>query len=777
MKRPLFRSIEFWQSALMTLPDTAFFELMRSALGNIRTPFNKQKLLEDLSTFLSRPGIQETIAAFLDDADRRIIAAAAVLGEPVPGELESFFSGEYSYADLHGLLLNLEERLVVYRFREDGLFRIALNPRLEDILAPIAAARSLLFSPVSGSDPRSRSGLSPDAESSLPQSGLPAGTESRLQADPPPLSGRFLAALFSFFLSGKSFFRADVPSPGAFFLKKKALDDGEKLFPGLDLETIAGAFLSLGIVEQDGERFRAGGERLAAFRELSPVCRLEYLAAGSALYLQSLEPNPLPGYIHRGLLKNTARFINSLLAAFGLASPSGSVNPDETPDSPRLYPKPVLFKYGEILRREETDVWGYAGELPPTGIILRAMETAGLVIPAGSQYAVPQPPAGETPESGASPVVAMDSPFSLILYPDISFADALDLASFCDVEETGTTVRFSLSRESVVRGFNRGFRAAYLWNLLERLSGGRMGEALRWNLEDWEKRYHEAALYQGVVLTLGSERIYMAESGPLAAMIRKVLAPGIFLLDASRREEAAEVLREAGVDIVALPEQEPFAAEAPAESRLSPESQLPVETRFPAKTNGIFPELCSPKNAARGGKSGVLAESGISHVKENGTSQESGNLIDSRNPIESYDEEKAERLKEKFRARLESDGKRYGREECAELLARIERRLVVSESQLQDVSIRYEKLEARSLDYAGKTAIAKQAIAQGALLEAAWPSGGSLETVLGTPENLEKKGGETILVIRPRSGRAEPVKIPLGKISVLRRIKQSIFGE
>jgi hypothetical protein len=144
--------------------------------------------------------------------------------------------------------------------------------------------------------------------------------------------------------------------------------------------------------------------------------------------------------------------------------------------------------------------------------------------------------------------------------------------------------------------------------------------------------------------------------------------------------------------------------------------------------------------------------------------------------LESYDEEKAERLKEQFRACLEG-GKSHGREEYAELLARIERRLVVSESQLQDVSIRYEKLEARSLDYAGKTAIAKQAIAQGALLEAVWPSGESQETVLGTPENLEKKGSETILVLRPRSGRAEPVRIPLGKISVLRRIKQSIFGE
>jgi hypothetical protein len=770
----------------MTLPDTAFFELMRSALGNIRTPFNKQKLLEDLSTFLSRPETQETIAAFLDNADRRIIAAIAVLGEPVPGELESFFSGEYSYADLHSFLLNLEERFVIYRFREDGLFRIALNPRLETALAPAAAARSLLFSPVP--DPRAGNGTGPRTAEPGPhpgtEPGLPLTAEPRLS--PGPLSGRILAALFSFFLSERSFLRPDASDRGGLFSpRKRILDDGEKLFPGLDLETIAGAFLFLGVLEPDGERFRADGKRLSIFKELSPVCGLEYLAAGSALYLQSLEPNPLPGYIHRNLLKSTAQFINSLLTSLGFVNPPGAAlpsaprDPDGAADGPRFYPKPALLKCGEMLRREEAGLgpngpWSLAGELPSTGIILKALETVGLIIPVGEHYTAPVLPAGEVPESGispglstfaasneaadaggTSPVIAMDSPFSIIVYPDISFADALDLALFCEVEETGTTVRFSLSRESVVRGFNRGFRAAYLWKLLERLSGGRAEEALRWNIEDWEKRCREVALYQGVVLTLGAERSYLAESGPLAAMVRKVLAPGIFLLDASRREEAAEVLRGAGVDIVALPEPEPYVMEPSAGSQ------------NPDPDQRVFPEIFSPKSAASGsgGKSGALPKPRVPQ------------LWDHKIPSESYDEEKAERLKKKFRAYLESDEKRYSKEERAELLVRIERRLVVSESQLQDISIRYEKLEARSLDYVGKTAIAKQAIAQGALLEIAWPSGGIEETVLGTPENLEKKGSETILVLRPRSGRAESIRIPLGKISVLRRIKQSIFGE
>jgi hypothetical protein len=37
-----------WRGALLTLGDGPFFDLMRSYLGDIRTPFNKQRLVEDL---------------------------------------------------------------------------------------------------------------------------------------------------------------------------------------------------------------------------------------------------------------------------------------------------------------------------------------------------------------------------------------------------------------------------------------------------------------------------------------------------------------------------------------------------------------------------------------------------------------------------------------------------------------------------------------------------------------------------------------------------------
>ena len=121
---------------------------------------------------------------------------------------------------------------------------------------------------------------------------------------------------------------------------------------------------------------------------------------------------------------------------------------------------------------------------------------------------------------------------------------------------------------------------------------------------------------------------------------------------------------------------------------------------------------------------------------------------------------------------------RLSREERAELAARINRKLVLNESQLKEAVVRYEKLEARGLDYVGKAMIAKQAISLQSLVELTGPGKGG-ERIFGIPKTLEKDGGENILVLSlladsgGKSG--ELLRIPLGKISLLRRIKKSIF--
>lgn len=44
-----------WRETLVCLSDQHFFDLMRMYLGEIKTPFNKQRLIQDLSAFLRKP--------------------------------------------------------------------------------------------------------------------------------------------------------------------------------------------------------------------------------------------------------------------------------------------------------------------------------------------------------------------------------------------------------------------------------------------------------------------------------------------------------------------------------------------------------------------------------------------------------------------------------------------------------------------------------------------------------------------------------------------------
>jgi hypothetical protein len=370
--------------------------------------------------------------------------------------------------------------------------------------------------------------------------------------------------------------------------------------------------------------------------------------------------------------------------------------------------------------------------------MLEALQTVGLLgVKPGGRY-FRYPPLEKAPSDGTrtlGSMIAMDTAFSCMLYPEIRFDDALELASFCLVRETGTAVRFELTRESVVRGFDRGMKADAMLSLLDRLSLNQVEQNLRWTLKDWETRYTGVSLFQGLVLTLAEDRRYLAEAEPVASVVTRTVAPGVYLLSVNEKAGVVQALHKAGIDIIAQP---------------SPDKEV-----FSGGWHSPYPSLDSAYYSS-------FPEAG-----------DQGEL-----PLRN--KEKAEQYKERFR---ESLGKlSLSKGERDELAARIERRLILNESQLVGVSVRYEKLEARGLDYVGKTSIAKQAIAAKQLIEIMWSNpDGAINRAIGKPEALEKSGGETLLVLNPvPQGTSVPgdlIRLPLGKISLLRRIKQSIFGE
>jgi len=680
MKNPAysFRAVDEWKSVMMNLP--SFIELMRSVFGNISTPYNKQKLMDDLMIFLSRDDIRGNITAYIDGEDRKIIAATAFLNDPTPEELDEFLSSEKNSVTLRGNIMNLEERLILFRFiDENGTRRFALNPVLEPVLSQVAAETAILFP-----------GINPEHKKNLPETS--AGYEDRT-----------LGAFIAFIMEEEDFFKTDG-------IKKKILDQAKKIITGIDPEAAAGALQHLGLFYADNEKFLPDSRKLKGFAELSPAGRQEYIAAG--LYLHINESN-------NGLPRNQIHSIAALIHKFcRFLDPS------------KIYPEITLRRILMYLDQERTgSVWTPPEKLKPS-VFFQSLEAAGIMSKTEADGFMEQlwryMPVKLSENRG--PVIAMDSPFTLILYPGISFAEILALTAFSGVKDE-TPFSFEITRKSAVRGFDSGLSSRDMLKTLAHFSGNSPDESLEWTLKDWESRYNSVTLHEGLILGLSPDRQHLAETGPVASMILRKLAPGLMLLSGTRADAAA-ALERAGVDIVAKP-------------------------------------------GKRQEGSGTEGRPYFSRNEYLGLGADYRQLFASRSDQDNTSNTAGETVKNRFKEYL---GKlRIPQQEKDELSSRIDRRLILTKTQLDKSGIKPRKLEARGLDYIGKAAIVKQALSDGSLLEVTFPDpekGVSVKT--GAPSALEKKEGENVLLLKLPDD--ESVRIPLGKISLIRLIKQSIFN-
>jgi len=694
MKKGVFRSAAFWRASIMPLPDHAFFELLRTVFGKIKTPFNKQNLVGELEKFLSNGDIQKNIAAYIDKNDARIITAVALLDEPSAPELDAFFSGELDHTELHDMVINLEERFILFRFSDEGgnESRLALNPVLEPVLARYT-----------------------DNISSLLPS-FPKETPGKTGGQTAPLfDDRILAALLSF-----------VSQNGAFYIKdgkirRKVLNSAEALFPSLQLEPVIGALRVLGLFFTDGDRLLPDYTRFAAFGKLNRQERTEYCAAGILCYY-GRQTGELSPWLSRPMLRKYAAFVHDFYTSL---------------DPERQYPLITLQRLAFIMGRNNNEI--------NRAMLIKAAEQTGLLVSGTDKCRQKSAPVPErvipaklaaTGAAAGAATIAADSPFTLLMYPEIAYNDAVALASFSRVIETGLNVRFEIDKDAAVAAFNRGITATAAIELLRRLSGNRIDENTAFTLLDWEKRHKEVSLYKGLVLSLSPERRYLADTKPLSKYITATLADGIYLIPENTEEKIYTALKKAGVTIFAKPDSGgAFSGGAPnsaADSRI------------------YFPRLDTE------------TPNTIPYAQFR--SEEDENGVNTPDPP-------ASTLIDKFHSIISRMS--LGAEQRDELTARINRRLVLCEAQLKDAVVRYEKLEARGLDYAGKIMIAKQAIARQSPLEASRTGRQGQESVTGIPKALEKTDGDSVLVMEAANG--DTVRLPLGKIGLLRRIKKSIF--
>ena len=124
-----------WQESINSLSDKDFFYLMRLYLGEIKTPYNKQRLVSQLASFIRKPENLQSILDLLDEFDIKILTAIDLIQHPSQQVLFDFFDGEFTEEKIYSKILNLCERLLIYKKTNPQTLTdyIYINPFLKDI--------------------------------------------------------------------------------------------------------------------------------------------------------------------------------------------------------------------------------------------------------------------------------------------------------------------------------------------------------------------------------------------------------------------------------------------------------------------------------------------------------------------------------------------------------------------------------------------------------------------------------------------------------------------
>ena len=125
-----------WRECISRLPNDDFFNLIHYYLGEIKTPYNKHKLIEQLSGFMYKKENQEMLIKLLDENDVKILTSIKYIANPDFEKISSFFKNEKFSERIEFILGSLEERLVIFRKEKDGKTIYDMNPHLIVPLEP-----------------------------------------------------------------------------------------------------------------------------------------------------------------------------------------------------------------------------------------------------------------------------------------------------------------------------------------------------------------------------------------------------------------------------------------------------------------------------------------------------------------------------------------------------------------------------------------------------------------------------------------------------------------
>ena len=668
-----------WRETMATLNDERFFEIMRVYIGEIHTPYNKDKLIEQLSSILRKEQNRERILSYLNDFDIEMLTVIHSVEKVTKEKLTEFFSNEYPLSEIYSELLNLAERLLVYTYKDETeTAYIELNPLLEDLITPYL-----------------------DIEKLLPE---PVYSERNFNIQK-PLSTSVIAGFISYIYENPEMSKNNTD------LKKKDLERLSEIFPDTAeyLPLLLKGLINLKLVKQTEKALCVDESRLEIFAKNSELEQYAFLSVAAAARLG-----------REGLRTQTQLLLDvaASLPEQGLSRSSilrmAFLISSKKADSEAA---PVQGRFSRILEAHmnRSSPSEYSGQLVDQ--IIDNAASFGIFVQSGKTEN------GEPVFVPGQPITKKDAPLSdelkttalnvnagtsIAIMPGLPLSNLLPLIQFMNIKSCNIVSEYEITRKSISRAFDRG---SFKDQILKRISSYtpyKIPQSLEMIIDEWQNSYSSAAIYKGYVLKVDEKTERVIENNPrITPFINMKLAPGIFLLNIPLEQDADEFIKSSGLDFMGR-----------------------VKTAVQEKENINYPILGKGKK--------LFSKS----TEENPAFKK---LKEFR--------QKEEGFKNSLLKKLE--GLELTKQQLEGLTNRINRRVILTEEQLNPETVRVEILEADGINFTGKIRLLESAIQNGDSIEFSIPNekdSSRIEKILGLPLMLAKQTGDSLVKLAINNG-------------------------
>lgn len=529
------KRVMLWRESFLFLEENHFFEIMKMYLGEIKTPYNKQKLIANLEGFLHKKENLVAIKSFLSDDELEIISAVVFIPDVTEEKLSSFFKNTFTYSFLYEKLLNLEERLILFKTKNENSsqgnsFVIKFNPLLEDTFFDLININRL----------------------------LPQIEFTKTEKPAARITPELISCFISYILENPNIAKQDGT------LKKHSLQNIPVVFGDevKKIEILYKAFLNLGILKETGHGAEVDWSKFSDFLNLSFAEQTVYITISSCSHL-SRESLRLHSQIFVDTVKNLSDRVFTLdlfLRTGFLVSAASFDSSSEGSFKTSRFAK--IIQEGRLRLSEHNND---AVTVSTSGALERMFEAAvslGIIYISGTTkdgskdsetvYSVSDfLAAPEQCSENLSGMLRIDSSLAVSLMPGFALRDIVPLSKFMSLKKYDKVSEFLISRQSIMRGFDIGLSAKEIIQILTERTLYEIPEMLKVQIEEWNSSYSSASFYKGFVLKVDGKAALAAQhNSVLSPHIHTVIAPGIFLLDVNDDAEAVSLIKKSGLDFI-----------------------------------------------------------------------------------------------------------------------------------------------------------------------------------------------------------------------------------